>query len=165
MIGENKDIFVDRFGGVYEHSAWIAEDSWPACQMANSAEELATILAHTLECASKHDKLKLIKAHPDLAGKLAVAGELTAESTSEQASAGLDQCSDEEFAEFQALNAAYVEKFDFPFVMAVRGSHRTDILQAFRRRLKNAYDVEFATAIQEINKIARLRLEQIFNGG
>jgi 2-oxo-4-hydroxy-4-carboxy-5-ureidoimidazoline decarboxylase len=163
MIPNDKDAFVKRFGGVYEHSPWIAEDSWPACQMASDATQLATIMAHTLEGAPRIKKLALIRAHPDLAGKLAVTGELTDDSTSEQTSAGLDQCSEAEFQLFQSLNAAYLKKFEFPFVMAVRGSNRAQILQAFQVRIKNDYDTEFATAIREINKIAALRLEQIFN--
>ena len=162
MIPDSKEAFVARFGGVYEHSAWIAEDSWPACQVAHNAEQLAVIMASSVESASKHAKLELIRAHPDLAGRLALAGELTADSSAEQASAGLDQCTPEEFEQFQTLNQAYVEKFEFPFVMAVRNSNRSDILEAFAARLGNAYEDEFATALAEIHKIARLRLEQMF---
>jgi OHCU decarboxylase len=87
-----------------------------------------------------------------------IAGTLTQESTEEQASAGLDQCSQEEYAQFQAMNAGYWEKFGFPFVMAVRGSTRAQILEAFATRLQNDYDEEFETALAEIHKIARLRL-------
>ncbi len=162
MIPADKDEFVARFGGVYEHSSWVAEDSWPACQVAHNAEQLATIMAHTVDCASRHDKLALIRAHPDLAGRLAMAGELTADSAAEQASAGLDQCSAEEFEQFQALNRIYVEKFEFPFVMAVRGRQRSEILEAFAQRVENSYEDEFATALREIHKIARLRMEQLF---
>ena len=162
MIPNDKDAFIERFGGVYEHSSWVAADSWPACQMAHDAEQLAAIMAATVDGAPRHDKLALIRAHPDLAGRLAVAGELTAESAQEQASAGLDQCSAEEFEQFQALNAAYVEKFEFPFVMAVRGRHRSEILAAFAERLHHSPEEEFATAIREIHKIARMRLEQLF---
>ena len=165
MVPNDKDKFVALFGGVYEHSPWIAEDSWPACQMASNADDLATIMAHTLEGAPRHKKLALIRAHPDLAGKLAVAGGLTEDSASEQASAGLDQCTEEEFRLFQSLNRAYVEKFEFPFVMAVRGSSRAQILQAFQTRIDNDYDKEFSTAISEINKIARLRLAQLYADG
>jgi OHCU decarboxylase len=106
-------------------------------------------------------KLTLIRAHPDLAGKAAIAGDLTAESSEEQASAGIDQCTPEEYAEFQALNSRYKEKFGFPFVMAVRNSNRSDILRAFATRLENDTDTEFATAIAEIHQIARMRLEGI----
>lgn len=162
MIPNSKEEFVARFGGVYEHSAWIAEDSWPACQVAHNAEQLAAIMASSVDSASKSAKLELIRAHPDLAGRLAVAGELTAESSAEQASAGLDQCTPEEFEQFQTLNSTYVEKYEFPFVMAVRGSRRSDILKAFAARLHNSYEQEFATALGEIHKIARMRLEQLF---
>jgi len=162
MIPDSKEAFVARFGGVYEHSAWIAEDSWPACQMAHNAEQLAAIMASTVDSASTRDKLALIRAHPDLAGRLAVAGELTAESSAEQASAGLDQCTPAEFEQFQSLNRTYLDKFEFPFVMAVRGSNRSDILRAFARRVNNSYEQEFATALAEIHKIARMRLEQLF---
>lgn len=162
MIPSDKDDFVARFGGVYEHSSWIAEDSWPACQMAHNAEQLAAIMASTVDSASRHHKLALIRAHPDLAGRLALAGELTADSAAEQASAGLDQCSAEEFEQFQALNRTYVEKFEFPFVMAVRGRHRSEILEAFTERVQHSYEEEFAAALREIHKIARMRLEQLF---
>ena len=101
----------------------------------------------------------MIRAHPDLAGRASIAGELTAESTEEQASAGLDRCSPEEYARFQSLNTAYKEKFGFPFVMAVRNRSRADILEAFERRLGNDYDEEFETAIAEIHTIARLRID------
>jgi 2-oxo-4-hydroxy-4-carboxy-5-ureidoimidazoline decarboxylase len=100
----------------------------------------------------------LIKAHPDLAGRAAIAGELTEASNEEQASAGIDQCSPEEFARFQDLNERYKAKFDFPFVMAVRKSNRHEILVAFETRLSNDPDDEFEQAIAEIHKIARLRL-------
>jgi len=162
MIPDTREAFVARFGGVYEHSPWIAEDSWPACRMAHDARQLAAIMAATVDSASRRDKLALIRAHPDLGGRLAVAGELPADSAAEQASAGLDQCSPAEFEQFQALNRAYVEKFAFPFVMAVRGSHRSDILKAFAARLDNDYDTEFAAALAEIHKIAYMRLEQLF---
>ena len=154
--------FLVRFGGVYEHSPWIAESAWDTAvdtQRLTSPATLAAAMAGVVDSAAEADQLALIRAHPDLAGKLAVAGELTAESTSEQNSAGLDQCSVEELEQFQTLNTRYVEKFAFPFVMAVRGSHRSDILSAFARRLQNSYAEEFATAITEIHKIAHLRIE------
>jgi OHCU decarboxylase len=108
--------------------------------------------------ASSERQLELIRAHPDLAGKAAVAGELTDDSETEQSRAGLDQCSPEEYARFQALNAAYRSKFGFPFVMAARNSSRAEILSAFESRLGNDYDAEFETALLEIHKIARMRL-------
>ena len=105
--------------------------------------------------------MELVRAHPDLAGKAALAGALTADSTAEQAGAGLDRCSPEELAEFHALNTAYKEKFGFPFIVAVKGLTRHDILEQFRRRLENDAATELATAFEQIHKIARLRLEAL----
>ena len=115
-------------------------------------------MADCVDNAAVGTQLDLIRAHPDLAGKAQVAGELTADSTQEQSRAGLDQCSAEEFEAFQTLNSAYKKKFDFPFIMAVRESTREEILLEFARRIENDYDLEFETALQEIHKIARLRL-------
>jgi OHCU decarboxylase len=106
-------------------------------------------------------KLALIRAHPDLAGRLAVEGSLTEASTSEQTSAGLDHCTPEEFARFQVLNDAYKARFGFPFVMAVRGRSRAEILDSFARRLKNDRETEFDEALAQIAEIARLRLAEI----
>lgn len=157
------DEFVQRYGGVYEHSAWVAEQGFPRVADASDIEALATILASCVDGATDQQKLALIRAHPDLAGKAAVSGELTEESSEEQASAGIDQCSADEFAEFQTLNARYKEKFAFPFVMAVRDSNRQQILAGFVERLNNEADTEFARAIGEIHKIARLRLQAMKN--
>jgi OHCU decarboxylase len=150
--------FVSRYGGIYEHSAWVAEEAAPFIDDAADIETLATVMADCVDNASSERQLALIRAHPDLAGKASIAGTLTADSTTEQVSAGLDQCSPVEFARFQALNSGYWEKFGFPFVMAVRGSTRADILSAFEARLQNNFDEEFETALAEIHKIARLRL-------
>ena len=103
----------------------------------------------------------LIRAHPDLAGRAALAGSLTRDSTSEQQSAGIDQCSAEELARFHDLNSRYKTKFGFPFVMAVRGRQRSEILAAFERRLAGSPEAEFATALEEIHKIAALRLSEL----
>ncbi len=150
--------FISLYGGIYEHSPWVAECVAPEAAGIIDADELADLMAECVDNASPDRQLALIRAHPDLAGKAQVAGELTAESTAEQASAGLDQCSKVEYERFHALNAAYKEKFGFPFVMAVRDSTRDDILEAFSARLQNDYDLEFETALTEIHKIARLRL-------
>ena len=156
--------FVARYGGVYEHSPWVAEEA--ALFIGDDAdhETLAILMAECVDNASLARRLELIRAHPDLAGKASIAGELTAESTAEQSSAGLDRCSPEEYERFQSLNAGYKEKFGFPFVMAVRNSSRVDILDAFERRLENDYDEEFETAIAEIHKIARLRIDAMETG-
>ncbi len=151
--------FIARYGGIYEHSPWVAERVLAIGIDTSDAALVARSMADIVDNAARDRQLELIRAHPDLAGKAQVAGELTAESTAEQASAGLDQCSQEEFERFQALNDAYREKFGFPFVMAVRDSSRDEILEAFAERLENDYELEFETALVEIHKIARLRLE------
>ena len=151
--------FIARFAGIYEHSPWVAERVAPIAEQLDDTEQLAALMIDCVDNADTEKQLALIRAHPDLAGKAQVAGELTADSTAEQASAGLDQCSKVEYERFQALNEAYKEKFGFPFVMAVRGSSRAEILEAFSARLQNDYDLEFETALVEIHRIARLRLD------
>ena len=152
--------FVERFGAIYEHSPWVAERVEALIDAADpDLEQLARLMADSVDNASRQQQLALINAHPDLAGKAQIAGELTADSSSEQASAGLDRCSAEEYAQFQSLNTAYRDKFGFPFIMAVRNSSRQEILDAFAERLQNDYDMEFETALQQIHRIARLRLE------
>ena len=151
--------FLRRFGGMYEHSAWVAEEAAMIVGNVEDIEVIATVMADCVDNATEERQLELIRAHPDLAGKAAVAGELTEDSSAEQASAGLDRCSPEEYERFQALNHAYHDRFDFPFVMAVRDRSRSEILAAFETRLNNDYDEEFETALAEIHKIARLRLD------
>lgn len=155
--------FVAAFGAIYEDSPWIAEAVFarglgPA---EDTAEGLHDAMRRAVEAAPRQRKLALLCAHPDLAGRLAVGGELTAHSTAEQASAGLDACSPDEFARFQELNSAYRRKFGFPFIMAVKGRQRVEILAAFERRLDNDADREFATALEEVHKIALLRLRAL----
>ncbi len=154
--------FVARYGGVYEHSPWVAEQGFAAVSDPAGAGELAAIFAACVDRADAETRLGLIRAHPDLAGRAAVRGELTGDSTDEQASAGINQCSPEEFRRFLDFNDRYRKKFGFPFVMAVRNSNRHEILAAFERRLLNDREQEFAQAIKEIHKIARLRLELLF---
>jgi OHCU decarboxylase len=151
--------FVEKFAGIYEHSPWVAEEAASVVADTSDIEAIATVMADCVDNASRDKRLELIRAHPDLAGKAQIAGELTEDSTTEQASAGLDQCSAEEYERFQSLNRAYHDKFGFPFVMAVRNSSRADILEAFGARLENEPGEEFETAMAEIHKIARLRLE------
>ena len=151
--------FIARFSGIYEHSAWVAEEAAPIVADSRDLDTIATVMADCVDNAATEKQIELIRAHPDLAGKAQVAGELTADSTSEQSSAGLDQCSAEEYEMFQALNTEYHDKFGFPFVMAVRNSSRTEILEAFSSRLNNDPDTEFETALAEIHTIARLRLQ------
>jgi OHCU decarboxylase len=153
--------FVNRFAAIYEHSAWVAEEAGSVTTDIDDIDKLADLMADCVDNASTSRQLELIRAHPDLAGKAQVAGELTEESTSEQASAGLDQCTVEEYERFQTLNTAYHEKFGFPFVMAVKDSSRDEILSAFSERLENDPATEFETALAEIHKIARLRLRSM----
>ncbi len=157
MRGADKAEFVARYGGIYEHSPWVAERAFERLS-AERELTLAEAMARVVDEAGEEKQLALIRAHPDLAGRAAVQGELTAASTGEQASAGIDQCTPEEFARFTELNDRYREKFGFPFVMAVRGSNRHAILAAFEERLANDPAAEFARALAEIHKIARLRL-------
>jgi len=158
--------FIERFGGVFEHSPWVAErahelELGPAH---DSAEGLWHAMARVFRSASQEERLGVLKAHPDLAGKLAQARRLTVESAAEQASAGLDVLTDVERARFEALNASYVERFGFPFIVAVKGLDKSAILDAFERRLENRRDEELATACREVERIARLRLSDMLPG-
>ena len=157
----SRDDFVAAFGGVFEHSPWVAEGAWDAGLdgKADQAADLHARMCAVLRAASHEQRLAVLNAHPDLAGKLAVAGQLTADSTGEQAGAGLDKCSPEEFERLQALNDAYKAKFGFPFIMAVKGRARREILRAFEERVDNDAETEFATASRQVERIALLRLE------
>ncbi|WNL41650.1 2-oxo-4-hydroxy-4-carboxy-5-ureidoimidazoline decarboxylase [Halomonas sp. PAMB 3264] len=154
------DAFLAAYGDVFEHSPWIAEQAWH--QGLDIPHDDPAVLAQTmsdvLRAAPRERQIEVIRAHPDLAGKAALADELTDASKSEQAGAGLDQCSIEELARFESLNGAYLEKFGFPFVIAVKGLDRHDILAAFETRLNNTPDEERETAIEQIACIARFRL-------
>jgi OHCU decarboxylase len=151
------EAFVAVFGPLFEGSPWIAAGTWPARPF-GSLDELHQALCATMYAAPEERKVALIRAHPDLAGKAAIAGELTAESTREQAAAGLDRLSPDEFATFTRLNQAYRDAFEFPFVICVREQTKASILEGFAARLRNTRDQEIATALGEIAKIARLRL-------
>lgn len=153
--------FVARYAAVYEHSPWVAECCHVQAAAISDPERLAEIFRHCVDASDRETRLRLIRAHPDLAGKAAVRGDLQAESTDEQASAGIDRCSENEYRRFQTLNRQYRDKFGFPFVMAVKNSNRVEILAAFENRLDNPRDVEFANAMSEIHKIARLRLQAL----
>jgi 2-oxo-4-hydroxy-4-carboxy-5-ureidoimidazoline decarboxylase len=159
----SREAFIERFGGVFEHSPWIPAAVWDAglTPKQDSAPGLHAAMVRVLRQASDERKLELIRAHPDLAGRLAVQGELTVASSQEQASAGLDRCTPEEFARFQALNNAYRAKFGFPFIMAVTGRTRAEIFAAFEDRVASEPGREFETALGEIERIARLRLESL----
>ena len=153
--------FVARYGGIYEHSPWVAEQVQELLDGSVDTEHLARLMADCVDNASRERRLELVCAHPDLAGKAQISGDLTVDSSVEQASAGLDQCTPDEYARFQALNSSYKNKFGFPFVMALRDSSRIQILAAFETRLGNDADLEFETALAEIHAIARLRLQAL----
>ena len=161
--GMDRSAFVEAFGGVFEHSAWIAERAFDAeLGPANdTAQGLHAALAIQFRMASDDERLGVLRAHPDLAGKLAAAKRLTPESTAEQAGAGLDALTDEERATFTGLNERYTESFGFPFIIAVKGLGKADILAAFETRVENDRDAEFATACRQVERIARLRLEDM----
>lgn len=155
--------FVAAFGAIYEHSPWIAEKAHglelgPAH---DSAEGIASALARVFRSASETQRLRVLKAHPDLAGKLARAKRLTAESTAEQASAGLDALTDAERVAFEELNHDYTEKFGFPFIIAVKDHTKPAILEAFRRRIANDRATEFAEACHQVERIAWHRLKDL----
>lgn len=156
------EAFVERFGGVFECSPWIAEAAYRGGldRDDDTAEGLHSRMVEVLRAAGRQRQLDLIRAHPDLAGRLQVAG-MTAESSAEQRSAGLDHCTPEEYRRFQALNEAYRSRFGFPFIMAVKGRSRAEILQAFERRIGNDPQTEFAAALAEIERIALLRLQDL----
>lgn len=159
----SREAFVDRFGGVFEHSPWIAAEAWDAglTPAEDEAAGLHAVMVEVLRRAGRARKLALIRAHPDLAGRLGVRGELSEASSAEQASAGLDRCSPEEYARFHALNEAYQAKFGFPFIMAVKGRTRAEILEAFEHRVQNEPEREFETALGQIERIAWLRLNDL----
>jgi len=162
-----KEQFIELFGGVYEHSPWVAEVLFNGGvgQDYDWVDELAEAMAVVVEQAGDACQLELLRFHPDLAGKLAAAGDLTQASASEQVSAGLDQCSPEELATFKELNAMYNSKFGFPFIMAVRDRCRTEILGALRSRLGNTFDKEKRKALDQVHRIALLRLQDIAGEG
>ena len=161
--------FLSLYGHVYEHSRGIAEAVWDA----GLVEPLGTpegmraamiAMAAAVEAAPRDRQLALLCAHPDLAGRLAIRGELTSQSAAEQAGAGLGNCSTEEFERFTALNEAYKAKFGFPFIMAVTGRSRAAILAAFERRIAHDEATEFRTALDEVHMIAFLRAERAVTG-
>lgn len=160
----SRERFVERFGGVFEHSEWVAERAH-GLELGPAHDRAAGVhnaLCRVFRSASPEERLGVLKAHPDLAGKLAAAKRLTAESTAEQASAGLDALTDAEREAFQNLNAEYVAKHGFPFIIAVRDHDKAGILAAFDRRIGNDTETEFAESCRQVERIARLRLEDMF---
>lgn len=160
-----KESFVTRFGGVFEHSPWVAERAFDeGSHIALTSDDVHTALVASFRAASHADRLAVLRAHPDLAGKLAIAGDLTKDSKAEQAGAGLDRLGASEHARFSELNTAYTEKFGFPFIIAVKGLTKDDILSAFERRIDNSPEQEFEAASAQVEKIALLRLRSMLPG-
>jgi OHCU decarboxylase len=153
----SRDEFLAALGPLFERSPWIAAATWPARPFA-SIDQLHQALCAAMYAAPVERQVALIQAHPDLAGKAALAGELTSESAREQSSAGLSQLTPAEFATFTQRNQSYREKFGFPFVICAREHNVTSILEHFAARLDHTREQEIATALGEIAKIARLRL-------
>jgi OHCU decarboxylase len=159
-----REQFVARFGSVFESSPWIAAETWNARPF-TGPDHLHESMCAVMYAASRDRQLALIRAHPDLVGRAALAGTLTPESTGEQSAAGLDRLSPEEIATFQHLNSKYQERFGFPFVICARENKQESILAGFSTRLANSRDEEITTALQEIAKIARLRILDLIAHG
>lgn len=153
--------FIATFSDIYEHSPWVAEQVYDlgVDETVDEIDVMHERMADVLLNADRDTQLALINAHPDLAGKAAMGGTLTASSTSEQAGAGIQECTPDEYARFVRLNEAYKTKFGFIFIMAVKGSDRHQILASFDERMDNSQEQEFRRALKEINKIALFRLQ------
>ena len=156
-----QDAFIARLDGIFEHSPWVAERAWSTGPF-DSIDALHAAMCLVVDAAEATEQLALICAHPELAGKEAEDGTLTTASTGEQRGAGLDQCSKEELQRLRRLNQDYRARFGFPFVVAVKGLTRHQILDRVEARLANARDAEFRTCLAEIGKIARFRLDAMF---
>jgi 2-oxo-4-hydroxy-4-carboxy-5-ureidoimidazoline decarboxylase len=150
--------FVATFGDIAEHSPWVAERA-AADRPWQERRDMIASFAAAMQSAAEAAKLALLRAHPDLAGKAALAGELTDDSRREQAGAGLDTLSADEFERFTTMNVAYKEKFGFPFIFAVKGADKYQILEAFETRLEHSREVEFDTACAQVCRIFRFRIE------
>lgn len=155
--------FVSALAGIYEHSDWvpirlIQQRPFP------DVENLRISMHEVVENSSDSEKLTLIRAHPDLAGKLAKAGELTEESTREQAGLGLDRLSDGEYGQFHFLNESYRERFGFPFIICARLTTKQGVIDAFETRLNHSPEEEISEAMAQIHEIARLRLLDAIHG-
>ena len=158
----DRDQFVESLGGIFEHSPWVADMVYENRPF-ESKVELHQIMLETVQKSPEFQRMALICNHPELAGKESAEGTLTNDSRQEQSRAGLDQCSAEELLQLQSLNRAYREKFEFPFVIAVTGLDKTQIIAAVELRLRNPVSVEFDTSIAEIGKIGMIRLNALID--
>jgi 2-oxo-4-hydroxy-4-carboxy-5-ureidoimidazoline decarboxylase len=152
--------FVQKFGGIFEKSPWVAEKAWDKRPFTNLSQ-LHAAMVEVVKYAPVPSQLALLQSHPDLAGKEAQAGAMTASSVSEQASAGLNALSKPEITRISELNAAYKQKFGFPFIIAVRMYTKEGIFFEFQRRLNNETQTEFANDLQNVYAITRLRLDKL----
>ena len=155
--------FARVLGMVFEHSPWVAERAWRSRPFAGVAALHATMAA-VVSRAPRAERIAFLRAHPDLAGRAARAGTMTPDSVAEQASAGLDRLTDEEYERFTRLNREYREKFGFPFIIAVRRHDKAAILDAFERRLAHGLDEEVDAALAQVFDITRMRLERLVTG-
>lgn len=155
--------FIETFGGVFEHSPFIAERAYDEglILVPMTAKTVHHAMVSVFRKASPAERISVLRAHPDLAGRLAIAGELTENSKQEQAGAGLDRLSPQEHARFTELNEAYTAKFGFPFIIAVKGLNKGDVLSAFETRIHNEIEQELETAAAQVEKIAFLRLSAL----
>ena len=152
--------FVAAVGDIFEHAPWVAERAHAARPFATVAA-LHDAMMQAVRAASRAEQLGFLRGHPELAGKVARAGAMTPDSTAEQGGLGLDRLSDTDFARFERLNAAYAQKFGFPFIIAVRMHTKEGIFFEFERRLKNDTPTEFANDLQNVYAITRLRLDKL----
>ena len=156
----SKSEFVKFFANIFENAIWIAEKLHNQKPF-NNFEELSSKMLNIFEAAKKEKQLKILKDHPDLANKTKISS-LTPDSLKEQTGAGLDQCTEEEFNEFKKLNDSY-KKFGFPFILAVKGKTKTEILSNFKKRIYSDPETEFNEAIKQVKQIASLRLNELNN--
>lgn len=155
----SREDFVARLGGIYEHSPWVAQRAFASRPFA-SLDALHAAMQAAVRCAGAEEQMALIRAHPELLGRLEAA-QLTESSRREQAGAGLDRCTPEEKARMQALNAEYRAKFGFPFIVAVKGLDWAGIIERMQARLPNTREQEVAAALEQVGRIARFRLEAL----
>ena len=153
--------FIKVFANIFENSTWIANELYKQKPF-NNFEELSSKMLDIFENTSKKKQLIILNAHPDLADKTKISS-LTPNSKVEQIDVGLDQCTEDEFREFKDLNDKYTKKFGFPFIIAVKGKNKSEILTIFRKRIKNEINLEFQEAKKQVKKIAHFRLDEIIN--
>ena len=159
----SKSEFIKVFANIFENARWIAEELYNQKPFDNF-EELSSKMLNIFETAKKEKQLKILKDHPDLANKTKISS-LTSDSLKEQTNAGLDQCTEEEFGEFKHLNEQYKKKFGFPFILAVKGKNKNEILDNFKKRISFDLTTEFDQAIKQVKQIASLRLKELNNKG